>query len=48
MELGEVFGRGVGIGEGRGIGEWGGVLEDLLPVVEFVGEREFFFYVGEA
>jgi hypothetical protein len=46
--LGEEYGGRIQIGEGRGIGEWGGVVEDLLPVVEFVGEREFFFYVGEA
>jgi hypothetical protein len=44
-ERGEVFlGR---IGEGGRGGERGGIVEDFIPVIEFVGEGELLFDVGE-
>jgi len=45
-ELGEGFGRE--IGEGKRSGEGCGVVEDFVPVVEFVGEGELLLHVGEA
>ncbi len=43
----EGFGRGSGIGEGGRRGEWGGVVQDFVPVVEFVVEGKLLLHVGE-
>jgi hypothetical protein len=46
-EFGGTIGRRVGTG-GRGrIGERGGVGQDFVPVVEFVGEGKLLLHVGE-
>ena len=47
-EFGEGFVGGVGVGEGGRSGEWGGGVEDFVPVGEFVVEGELLFDVGEA
>ena len=46
--FGEGSGRRVRVGEGRGIGEGCGFVDDLVPVVEFVGEGKLLFHVREA
>ena len=47
-ELREIFGGRVGIGEGGRGGDGDGVVEDFVPVVEFVVEGELLFDLGEA
>jgi hypothetical protein len=42
-----VFRRGGGVGEGGRRGEGGGFVEGFGPLLEFVGEGEFFFDVRE-
>ena len=44
-KLSGTFGRG--IGEGGRTGERGGIVEDLVPVLEFVVERKLLLHVGE-
>jgi hypothetical protein len=44
-ELGEAFGRG--IGEGGRSGEGGGIVQYLVPVLEFLVERKLLLHVGE-
>jgi len=47
VRFGEGIWGGVGVGEGGRGGEGSGGVEDFVPVVEFVGEGELLFDVGE-